>query len=318
MKKLSIITAAVAALLSFSACEADKDPQYVKPAEDATFHLNTPVFANHVYELTEDGILELTCDAPDYGFIAITTYDVQVALDPKDFQPMTTTAEDGSITVLKDKELTTCQIVKTVDGTQTKMQVSEMLISAALTTLYGATGEEDMPQGAQEIYVRAVAHLDGVPSSYVYSNPVKLIVDPYFRVREPNYIYLVGKPSGWIEPSEANVNKYADWHLAEREDAIDSGIFYGEFPIEAGGDNCIFRFYTALTGWEEDSWGSQKDDNPLEFTIEEAQEGLAMVKGKGSYQFPDWEGGIMYIKVDSSSADMKVYMSNEPIDPVAE
>lgn len=302
------------ALVTFASCDPDKDPQYIQPGEDTTFRLNTPALANHVYELTEDGILALTCDAPDYGFIAITTYQLQIALTKEDLNERIPFADNGKPDL---KALTTTQVVNTVDGTQTRMQVSEMLISAALTTLYGAAGEEDMPQGSVHIWVRAVAHLEGVNSSYVYSNPVELIVDPYYRVREPNFIYLVGKPSGWPEPSEANVEKFANWHLAEREDAIDSGIFYGEFDIAAGGDECIFRFYTALTGWDGgDSWGAQADDEPTDFTIEDAQAGLPMVKGKGSYCFPDWEGGIMYIKVDSSSADMKVYMSDEPIDPV--
>lgn len=314
MKKLSILLASLAALVTLASCEPDGDPKYIAPGEDSTFHLNTPAFVNHVYELTEDGVMRLSCNAPDYGFIAITTYQLQVSLTKEGLNERIPFKDNGKEDL---KALTTSQVVNTVDGTQADMQVSEMLISAALTTLYGATSEEDMPQGEQKVWVRAVAHLAGVNSSYVYSNPIELTVDPYFRVREPNYIYLVGKPSNnWLEPSEANAAKFDNWHLAEREDAIDSGIFYGQFEIAAGGDNCIFRFYTALTGWDEDSWGSQADDNPIEFTIDEAKEGLAMVKGKGSYQFPDWPGGTMYIKVDSSSADMKVYMSNEPIDPV--
>ena len=279
MKKLSIILASLVAVLTFTSCDADKDPQYIKPGQDTTFKLNTPATANLTYELKEEGVINLTCNAPDYGFIAITTYQIQVALDKNDFAPVPL-KDNGKFDAKQEED---CRLINTIDGTQTKMQVSEMLMAAALTSLYGATSDEDMPQGPQKIWVRAVAHLDGVTSSYVYSNAIELTVVPYFRVREPNFIYLVGKPSGWIEPSEANKSKYDNWHLAEREDAIDSGIFYGAFEIEAGGDNCIFRFYTALTGWEEDSWGSQADDNPLEFTIDEAKDGLAMVKGQGSY-----------------------------------
>ena len=62
----------------------------------------------------------------------------------------------------------------------------------------------------------------------------------------------------------------------------------------------MFRFYTALTGWDTDSYGSQEGDNPLEFPETDLGKPLKMVKGKGSYQFPDWTGGNMAIKVDMS------------------
>jgi hypothetical protein len=63
----------------------------------------------------------------------------------------------------------------------------------------------------------------------------------------------------------------------------------------------MFRFYTALTGWDTDSWGSQADDNPIEFEFTNGEFNYTLVKGKGSFSFPSWGGGKMAFNVDMNT-----------------
>ena len=114
----------------------------------------------------------------------------------------------------------------------------------------------------------------------------------------PGFIYLVGAPEGWAGPTESNAAHYADWRLFEPESAIGSKVYSGVFDIPAG--SAMFRFYTALTGWDADSYGSQEEDNPLDFEMVDGSLATTLVKGKGAFNFPNWEGGKMTITVDMS------------------
>ena len=65
----------------------------------------------------------------------------------------------------------------------------------------------------------------------------------------------------------------------------------------------MFRFYTALTGWDADSYGSQVDDNALDFEFTDGQFSSRIVKGKGSFNFPNWAGGDMEMTVNMSDVE---------------
>jgi hypothetical protein len=240
--------------------------------------MNTPALQDQYLELTEDGTFELTCSQPDYGYSAITNYSVEVSLteDFAQYETLTPTEPTVARMTLKDSDL-----------------------AIALCNLYGFTSDEtyqDLP--ADRVYFRTVAELSGVEGSQITSNVVYLNkVKFYLAVATPGYIYLVGAPEGWAGPTESNASHYADWRLYESNDAIGSKIYSGVFDIPAG--SAMFRFYTALTGWDTDSYGSQSDDNPIEFSIDGVFSN-DLVKGKGSFSFPDWPGGQMTIIVDMS------------------
>jgi hypothetical protein len=107
------------------------------------------------------------------------------------------------------------------------------------------------------------------------------------------FIYLVGAPEGWAGPDVANADHYEPWKLY---DLADNGVYTGTFEIPAG--SFMFRFYTALTGWDSDSFGSQEVDNPIDITLTDGvYTGVAM-KGKGSWNLPDWAGGKVAMEVD--------------------
>ncbi|MBQ7940856.1 MAG: SusE domain-containing protein [Muribaculaceae bacterium] len=115
------------------------------------------------------------------------------------------------------------------------------------------------------------------------------------------FIFLVGAPSGWTEPSESNTTHYEDYKLY---DLGDNGVYTGTFNIDAG--SFEFRFYTALTGWETDSYGAGEADESTEitFSADGTYKGAAMA-GKGKWKVADWQGGKVEIAVDMVSNTVK-------------
>lgn len=275
MKKYAILMVLASILVGFASCSDDKDPVYQQPTE---FKLNTPAMASQYYELTPDGSIVLTCSQPDYGFTASVTYGVQISLTP-DFAEFYDIAPETP--------------------TSAVIRVKASDVATGMCVLRGIDSEEKWQEiDAIPLYVRATAQLGTHGNSAITSNAVTLErVKGYFAVPVPGYIYLVGQPEGWKGPDAANAEHYADWRLFEKQSEIGSKVYYGVFDIPEG--KAMFRFYTALTGWDANSLGAQVDDNPLDFELD-ADGSLTsdLVDGKGSFNFPSWGGGEMTIIVD--------------------
>lgn len=299
MKKLSYFLTAACAILAFASCSEDKDPKYHKPTE-GSFSLFAPAMQDQYIVLTEGGTLELTTSGqPDYGYSAIANYAAQLSLTG-DF-----TNEDSYFEI------------SPIDVHQSKMSLKQYDVAMGVCELLGLDSEdafnEAYPDGVMPympLYFRAVCSLSGVEGSEIVSNSVTYNhVQPYFAVPVPGYIYLVGNVTGWNEPSEGNASFYADWRLFEPANAIGSKIYSGVFNLS---DAPMFRFYTALTGWDADSYGYIVDDNATdfpEFTGEDSWTG-SLVKGKGAYNFPNFPGGEVTIVVDMSvESNMTVTIS---------
>ena len=284
MKKLSIFLVSMAAVLGFTSCEQDRDPVYHAPT---TFELNQPALQNQLIVLSEDGTFELVAKAqPDYGYSAVTQYGAIVSLTP-DF---TETREIQA-------------------STQSKMVFSSAKLAMAICELKGFESEEDyVDEDPIPVYFRGVAYLDGVESSrIVSSNYVSLNqVKYYYAVPSAGFIYLVGGPTGWNEPSAGNKAHYENWKLKEDDDNMGSKIYKGTFNIPAGEQ--YFRFYVELSGWGNDgelpSIGPNAVDGvntPIEW-VDGSFSGSA-VPGKGSWVTPsDWEGGDITMVVNLSNA----------------
>lgn len=299
MKKISIFMALAAVALGFSSCSEDRDPVYHAPTQ---YVLNTPAMQDQYIELTEGNTLELSSSQPDYGYSAVAQYSAQMSLT-SDFAQ----AYD----------------LEAVDKTQARFQLKQEDIAVGICELAGITDEESyanymagLENGTTAVYFRAICQLAGVEGSQITSNVVSYnYVKPYFAVKMPGYIYLVGAPEGWAGPTESNAAHYSDWRLFEPDDAIGSKIYTGVFDVPAG--SAMFRFYTALTGWDADSWGSQADDNPIQFPdFTSGSFTNALVKGKGAFEFPNWPGGKMTIVVDMSdenNATITIYEGEQSV-----
>lgn len=271
------------AVLGLASCSQDRDPVIQTPTE---FVLNQPAMQDQYIQLQEGNTLELVASQPDYGYSAVAQYSAEMSLteDFADFRTLEPTAP-----------------------TIARMTVKQEDVATALCELNGIDSEDAFnakyPDGvmpASKVFFRAVCELAGVEGSRIVSNVVSYDqLVGYFAVPVPGYIYLVGAPEGWAGPTESNAAHYADWRLYEPANAIGSKVYSGTFNIDAG--SAMFRFYTQLTGWDADSYGSQVDDNPIEFPeFTGGSFTSAVVKGKGAFSFPNWPGGEMTVTVDMS------------------
>lgn len=154
MKKISILTILSAGLLSFSACDSDRDSNPILQ-EPTAFVLNTPAYVNTTYDLTNSKSIELTCSQPDFGYTAPTIYSVEVSLN-----------QDFAEPVKLDTKYTTA-----------KMDVDASEMALAVTNLAVAQGkvEADFPI-TTSVYVRIIAELASATEtiSSITSNVINL------------------------------------------------------------------------------------------------------------------------------------------------
>lgn len=280
--------ATLVAVLSLGSCKQNTEPR-IQEATD--FKLNTPALASQYYQLTEDGTVDLDWSQPDWGFAAVADYQVQICLE-QNF--VNGNEEEGTA----DNFYTCPTIYNTCNAS-----VSSEEIAIGICKLRGITEEDSYTdEPARPIYVRVVGVVSQYPASKIISNVICLQkVKGYCAIQSPGKIYLVGAPEGWKGPDESQADHYKEWALYENSDAIGSKIYHGVFEIPAG--SAMFRFYTALTGWDTDSWGSQEVDNPIDCAFTGGEFNTTLVKGKGAFNFPDWAGGKMDITVDMSDTD---------------
>lgn len=298
MKKLSIFFAALATMMGFTACDADDDPVWQVPTP-GSFVLNTPPMADETFVFTEgdDQAIEFTVSQPNYGFIASVTYGIQVDIDEQ------YKAKDENGQVMHTDPVT----IAPEQPTPAKIVVSSQQIAEALCELRGIESKDAWVQiDPIPVKVRATAIVGDIEKTYIESNWITLkAVQGWDAIKEPGFIYFVGAAEGWKGPEGVNKGHYDDWRLFEKRSEIGSKVYWAVFDIPA--DKAMFRFYTALTGWDADSYGSQTEDNPVD--VEFDADGIMqsdLVKGKGSFNFPDWEGGEMTICVDMSRTPMSV------------
>lgn len=290
MKKINYMILGVLGFgMAMASCQETKDenPVFQKPTK---FELNTPAFANEYYELTEDGMLEITCSQPDYGFGAVTQYAVELSLD---------------------ENFTQSQTITPLYPTQARLQLSDADLAVAMCNLEGvATPDDYNPDDAvRTAYLRAVASIRGVEGSEITSNVIKLArVKYYLAVKSAGYIYLCGSMTGWKDPTDDNAEFYSGYRLYEAETAIGSKIYSGVFTFPAG-DN-YFRFYTELTGWADNGklpsvGANPNNDDNLTITDDfkdDAYTGPA-VPGKGCWVYTCDAETVVTITVNMSMED---------------
>lgn len=144
-------------------------------------------------------------------------------------------------------------------------------------------------------------------SIYNYSKEPPQISKNTFDNIQPPFIYLIGSPSGWIEPSENNSEKLMPWRLFPPNNInYTAGYYIGKFNFPA---NPIFRFYTALDGWDSHSYGAGIEDSPVEFPDFNGSDIFTnkLTKGKSGFYFPDFEGGDVTICIDFANNIIKIY-----------
>ncbi len=311
MKKISLLAAAVAVMAGFSSCDSTTDPKLVLPDQDPTaesFEINQPVIGAQALELAPDGTFDMIVNSqPEYGAPIAVSYSAQVSLtgnwgNPAEVYDIKADAQDFHTVTFKQNELAVA--ITTLSG-YTKQTDPQTGAVTYFKNGQPYTGEVD-GFGPQKVYVRGVAQVAGVDNTKCYSNAVEYgKVQWYLAFKEPAILWIIGGyVGGWIAPEAGNEAdlRAGHWYLEEPANAIESNIYVGTFDMSAG--TMMFRFYTKLTGWDADSYGSQADDSPVDQTWDGNKCDAKLVKGKGSYNFPDNIGTITIV-VDMNS--MKTY-----------
>lgn len=258
MNKLHIFGMMALAMVSFTSCEDDKDPKLQEPTE---FVLNTPPFATQLYDLTPNGVIELTCSQPNYGLTLATTYGVEISM-LEDFGANLPAPGEGeaphAVTILP------------VNPQSAVIEIPESKIAEAICAMRGITSEEEYTEiPAHPLYVRALAHINNQPATKITSNTVTLTqVKGYcaFEAKVYDVIYTPGNSNGWSHGDSQQLLAYAE------------GKYRGFMFI-----NGDFKF-TPEPNWDSD-WGAG------------ATEGTLEVKG-GNIAMPATGEGLYYAEVD--------------------
>jgi len=298
MKKiLSLALMVLGGFAMLTSCSTDNDsnPTIKSPTK---FSINESPVADQYIQLAQDNNVNLTWSQPDYGYNAFATYQIQVGL-VKDGQ-VTWYEKDG-----QPKYLATTYTVCNAN-------ISGEEISEVLCAIDGFKYAEDyVSQGYREVAFRVYSSINTSMKAEVAGTGI--LSDNYvtFRhmaaynaIKSPGYIYLVGNCTDWQTPNAGNTEHYSAWRLFEKDDEIGSKVYYGTFELPAGAQ---FRFYRALTGWDQDSMGPQVDDSGVESAFSNGEfEGTIMTnKAKGTWLFSGFEGGTVEMKVDLNQNKVK-------------
>ena len=185
-----------------------------------------------------------------------------------------------------------------------KALVSGEEIAKAICKLDGFKTEDDyQDMGFRQISMRVVANIQTtssqvIPGTTITSNEVTFNhMAAYCNIPSKATLWVIGSCCGWPEPSAGNKQTLVDgnWFIMETE--IGSKVFKGSVEMPEG--DLTFRFYGKLTGWDGgDSYGFIEDDTATEFSFSDGVFKNTIKKGKGSYYFPGFPGGVLDITVD--------------------
>ena len=301
MKKIfSLALMLLGGMMLMTSCETDKDsnPTIKSPT---TFTINESPLADQYIQLSPSNRVNLTWSQPDYGYNAFATYQVQVGI-----------VENGTV---RWNEKDGAPKFLTTPYTVCNANINGEEIAEAICNLDGFEDTDSyIDMGFREIAMRIYSNIQTsvnaeVPSTGIMSNNYVTFhhMAAYCAIKSPAYIYLVGNCTGWKDPAAGNLDVYNEWRLWENADEIGSNVFHGTFEIPAG--DLQFRFYKALTGWDQDSMGPQTDDSgvPSSFNANGVYEGsiLTEPKSKGTWLFSNFGGGTVEMTVDLNQKTVK-------------
>ncbi len=261
------------AAVAFTSCEADDDPKLNEPTE---FVLNTPPFATQLYDLTPDGVIELTCSQPNYGLTLATTYGVEISMREDFGENLPAPGEEEapySVTILP------------TNPQSAVLQLQESKIAEAICAMRGITSEEEYTEiPAHPLYIRALAHINNQPATKITSNVVTLTqVKGYcaFEAEVFDVLYTPGNSNGWDQNASQQILAYAE------------GKYRGFVWI-----NGEFKF-TNQPDWGGTNYGSGGDGL------------LDTDGGAGNINMPDTGEGLYFADVDINALTYKLtYISS--------
>ncbi len=275
MKKLSIMATMLMGAMLFTACDADRDDNPVIDLTQAQqpITLNSPIFAGGMYDLEHSDSIQFTCDQPNYGFPATTTYVMQVSL-----------SED----MTSPNELTS-----TFSKNKMKVPAKEIAIATTKQLMEKqAKKQEDFPIETP-VYIRIRAYINGVKGTEAISNIIKLNVKTKFAlpdVEVPNPFYVNGAFTG------------NDWEKAVPTAPV-NGVVTSQWRIAWIDDKGIFVSPTmSQANYEDDKITTTYSCSTAGFAIDEAT-------GKITASTPGWYLMLIEGKVDNDKRTMSLTFS---------
>ena len=265
----------------FTSCDSDRDDNpTLGPNHTAnTFVVNTSAVADQYIQLSPDNTVNLTWTQPNYGVNTVVNYSVEVGMNGT-WEPLET-------------NYISCNV-----------QLSGEEIAKAICKIDGFKTEDDyVPMGFRQVDFRVTAKIqttasDVVPGTTITSNVVSFNhMAAYCNIPTKGTLWVIGSCCGWPEPSAGNKETLVDgnWFIMETE--IGSKVYKGSVVMPEG--DLTFRFYGKLTGWDGgDSYGFMVDDTATEFVFSDGVFKNTIMKGKGSYAFPGFPGGVLELTVD--------------------
>jgi hypothetical protein len=241
--------------------------------------VNTSAVADQYIQLSPDNTVNLTWTQPNYGVNTVVNYSVEVGMNGT-WEPLET-------------NYTSCNV-----------QLSGEEIAKAICKLDGFKTEDDyVDMGFRQVDFRVTARIlttasDVIPGTTITSNVVSFNhMAAYCNIPTKGTLWVIGSCCGWPEPSAGNKETLVNgnWFIMETE--IGSKVYKGSVEMPEG--DLTFRFYGKLTGWDGgDSYGFIVDDTATEFAFADGVFKNTITKGKGSYFFPGFPGGVLDITVD--------------------
>lgn len=184
MKILNIVMLLLTDSLFWTGCGDNREDNPVFQ-EPTGFNLNIPAQATEMYDLKNLSTIELTCSQPDYGYVAATTYQVQLSLE-NTFKD----ADEVAGTKANYVTLSTTYI-------QPDLTVDAMEFAMALLDVWKASNENaELPETTIPVYIRLNAALSKNGMGQISSNIIELPkvlgynVEP--PVSLPAQMFLVG------------------------------------------------------------------------------------------------------------------------------
>lgn len=116
------------------------------------------------------------------------------------------------------------------------------------------------------------------------------------------YVYLIGTPSEWKEPSTANEKYLSAWRLVDRGG---TGIYSATFDVPES--DVYFRIYAELTGWGSTPYAAETGKGNVNMTVGNA---MSYYEGEGNWTFP-WTGGKLTFTLDTNAGTMTVTAAEE-------
>lgn len=264
--KLHIFGLMALAVAGLTSCEADKDPVLQEPTE---FKVNTPPFVNQLYDLSPEGVMEITCSQPNYGLALAPTYTAEVSIYPDFGESLPAPAPDD------EDAIPYSVLIATNNPYSAVMEIPENAIAVAICEMRGITEEApSTDEGPRPLYVRVIAQVADQLSTRIVSEPITFPqVQGYFasNVAALDVLYTPGNSNGWSHDNSQQ--------LASYEEGKYRGFVYinGEFK------------FTSAPNWDGVNYGSTGVEGEL------SDDG-----GAGNLTLPAQGEGLYYAQVNTN------------------